>query len=72
PHNYGMGWPWFAQELWLATPDNGLAAVMYAPSEVRAKVGADATEVTVSTDTAYPFGDTLTFTVRTPRPVAFP
>ncbi|MYR30453.1 MULTISPECIES: beta-L-arabinofuranosidase domain-containing protein [unclassified Streptomyces] len=72
PHNYGMGWPWFAQELWLATPDNGLAAVMYAPNELRAKAGADATEVTVSTDTAYPFGDTLTFTVRTPRPVAFP
>ncbi len=32
PHNYGMGWPYFTEELWLATPDNGLAAAMYAPS----------------------------------------
>ena len=30
PHNYGMGWPYFVEELWLATPDGGLAAAMYA------------------------------------------
>ena len=38
PHNYGMGWPYFAEELWLATPDSGLAAAMYAASAVTAKV----------------------------------
>ncbi|WP_407914420.1 RICIN domain-containing protein [Kitasatospora sp. NE20-6] len=71
PHNYGMGWPWFAQELWLGTPDNGLCAAMYAPCTVAAKV-ADGTTVTVREDTDYPFGDTVTFTVTTPRPLAFP
>jgi hypothetical protein len=71
PHNYGMGWPYFTEELWLATPDNGLAAAMYAPSSVTAKV-ADGTSVTVTETTDYPFSDTVTLTVSTPRPLAFP
>ena len=53
PHNYGMGWPYFVEELWLATPDGGLAAAMYAPCEVTAKV-ADGTEVTLAEETGYP------------------
>ncbi|MEV0844427.1 RICIN domain-containing protein [Streptomyces sp. NPDC049954] len=71
PHNYGMGWPYFTEELWLATPDRGLAAAMYAPSEVTATV-ADGSEVTVTEDTEYPFGDTVTFTVHTAKKVSFP
>ena len=46
-HNWGHGWPYFAEHLWFATPDNGLAAVLYAASEVKAKVGEDGTEVTI-------------------------
>ncbi|WP_399893101.1 RICIN domain-containing protein [Streptomyces sp. BBFR51] len=72
PHNYGMGWPYFTEELWLATPDRGLAAAMYAPSRVDAAVGADGTRVTITEDTDYPFDDTITLTVSTPRRVAFP
>ncbi|QHY93956.1 Ricin-type beta-trefoil lectin domain protein [Streptomyces sp. S4.7] len=71
PHNYGMGWPYFTEELWLATPDRGLAAAMYAPSQVRAKV-ADGTEITVTEDTDYPFKETVTLTVNTPGRVTFP
>ncbi|WP_086872434.1 beta-L-arabinofuranosidase domain-containing protein, partial [Streptomyces viridochromogenes] len=71
PHNYGMGWPYFTEELWLGTPDGGLAAAMYAPSSVRTQV-AGGTTVTVAEATDYPFGDTVTFTVSTPRPVRFP
>ncbi|GGJ77478.1 hypothetical protein GCM10011583_06050 [Streptomyces camponoticapitis] len=71
PHNYGMGWPYFTEELWLATPDRGLAAAMYAPSQVRAKV-ADGTEITVTESTDYPFKETVTLTVGTPRRLAFP
>ncbi|MEV1011795.1 RICIN domain-containing protein [Streptomyces sp. NPDC049881] len=71
PHNYGMGWPWFTQELWAATPDNGLCAAMYAPCSVTAEV-ADGVQVTVREDTDYPFGDTVTLTVSLPRPTAFP
>lgn len=38
-HNHGMGWPYFAKHLWLATPDNGLCAAFYSASEVTARVG---------------------------------
>jgi hypothetical protein len=71
PHNYGMGWPYYAEELWLASPDGGLCASLYAESEVRATVG-DGTEITVVEQTGYPFDDTVTLTVNTPRPVRFP
>ncbi|MFJ8922978.1 RICIN domain-containing protein [Streptomyces sp. NPDC102415] len=71
PHNYGMGWPYFVEELWLATPDGGLAAAMYAACEVTAKV-AEGTEVTFTEETDYPFTDTVTLTLRTPKRLSFP
>lgn len=70
-HNSGMGWPYFAESLWCATPGNGLAAVMYAPSIVTAKVGSGVT-VTVTEETKYPFDGRVTFTFKTVAPVAFP
>jgi DUF1680 family protein len=70
-HNVAFGWPYFAEHLWLATSDNGLAAVLYAPSEVKAKV-ADGEEVSITVDTCYPFGDFIDFTVWTESPVRFP
>src|SRR5258708_27802598 len=70
-HNVSHGWPYFAEELWLATPDRGLCASLYAACEVTAQVG-DATSVTISEDTVYPFDGRITFTIRTPNPVGFP
>jgi hypothetical protein len=71
PHNYGMGWPYFTEELWLASDDQGLAAAMYAPCTVRAQVG-HGTTVTLTEETGYPFTDTVTLSLSTPRPVSFP
>ncbi|MFH8919115.1 beta-L-arabinofuranosidase domain-containing protein, partial [Streptomyces sp. NPDC017851] len=71
PHNYGMGWPYFTEELWLATPDGGLAAAMYAACQVTAKV-ADGTEVTFTEETDYPFTDTVVLTLSAPGPLRFP
>ncbi|MEU0437669.1 RICIN domain-containing protein [Streptomyces sp. NPDC006290] len=71
PHNYGMGWPYFTEELWLASADGGLAAALYAPSRVRATV-AGGTTVTVTEETGYPFEDTVSLTISTPHPVRFP
>jgi hypothetical protein len=70
-HNVAFGWPYFAEHLWMATADNGLAAVLYAPSAVSAVVG-DGVKVCVSEDTSYPFGDHVDLTVAAERPVEFP
>jgi hypothetical protein len=70
-HNVGHGWPYYAEHLWLATPDNGLAAVLYSASQVRAKVG-DGTEVAIAEETTYPFDERVELTVSTPKAVRFP
>ena len=71
PHNYGQGWPYYVEEMWAATGDNGLVAQLHGPSRVTAKVG-DGTAVTVTADTTYPFSDTITLIVNTPKALAFP
>ena len=38
-HNHAQGWPYYAEHLWMATPDNGVAAILYAESKVTLKVG---------------------------------
>jgi hypothetical protein len=70
-HNVSHGWPYYAEELWLATPDNGLCASLYAACEVSAKAG-DATAVKITEETDYPFADTVKFTLETAKPVKFP
>ncbi len=70
-HNHSQGWPYFVENLWMATPDNGLVAAIYGPSNVTAKVGAGQ-EVTIQETTHYPFRGQLEFTVETVQPTAFP
>lgn len=70
-HNVAMGWPYYAENLWMATRDNGLAAVLYAASDVKAKVSEGA-EVTIAEATDYPFEETAVFVVSTAKPVRFP
>lgn len=70
-HNVSHGWPYYAEELWLATHDGGLCASLYAESEVRAKVG-DGTEVRIAESTDYPFGEEVKFKIATDRTVTFP
>jgi DUF1680 family protein len=68
--NMHQGWPKFAANLWMATPDGGLAAVAYAPSEVRAPVKGGV--VTITEQTEYPFRDTVKLTVKPEKPARFP
>lgn len=71
-HNVSHGWPYYAEELWLATADRGLCASLYAASEVTAKVGDGAT-VTLAEETDYPFADSVQLRVTaSARPVRFP
>jgi len=68
--NMHQGWPKFAASLWMATPDDGLAAIAYGPSEVKTTVRGVAVRVVEETD--YPFRDTIRITVEPAQPVEFP
>lgn len=70
-HNVSHGWPYFAEELWLATSDRGLCASLYAASEVTAKVG-NGTSVTIDEQTDYPFDGKITLRLATSKAVRFP
>jgi hypothetical protein len=70
-HNVSHGWPYYAEELWIATADGGLCASLFAASEVKAKV-ADGAEVAITEETNYPFSDTVQMSVSTAKPVKFP
>jgi hypothetical protein len=70
--NMHQGWPKFVAHMWMATPDNGLAAVAYGPCKVKAKVGAEGKKVTIEESTAYPFDGRVLLTIRTSKPAAFP
>ena len=70
-HNHTSGWVYYAENLWMATPDNGLAAVFYSDGEVKAKV-ADGVEVTIQQQTHYPFEEQVQMKLLTSKPVSFP
>ncbi len=70
-HNIGHGWPRFVQHLWLATPDNGLLAAMYAPCRVTALV-AEGERITIIEKTRYPFESRVRLEFSMERPVVFP
>jgi hypothetical protein len=70
-HNVSHGWPYYAEELWLATPDNGLCATLYAPCEVAAKVG-NGTKLVIREETDYPFRDTIELKLSLPQETRFP
>ena len=70
-HNAGHAWPYFTQHLWYATAGNGLAAYLYGPCEVRAKVGNGA-EARIMETTRYPFEEKVDFAVTMDKPARFP
>jgi len=61
--NMHQGWPKFTQNLWYASSDQGIAALVYAPSKVNAKVG-KGTEVEITETTGYPFDESIRFGIK--------
>jgi len=70
-HNHGQGWPYFCEETWLATWDNGLCASLYAATAVQARVG-DGGTITLTETTDFPFSDTVQLSVAATNVVSFP
>jgi len=72
-HNVAMGWPYYAEHLWMATRGGGLAATLYSDSVVNAKAGpGSGVDVSIVEQTAYPFADKITLTVNPSASVQFP
>ena len=72
-HNHSQGWPYYEEHLWMATPDNGLAAILYNSSDVTATVGNRAGHaVRLRQSTNYPFDKHIKIEVNTASPVNFP
>ncbi len=67
--NFHQGWPKFAASLWMHTPDDGLAAVSYAPCQVVTSVHQQ--PIRLSVETAYPFEETVRVVVEPDAPVRF-
>ncbi|MDR1221263.1 MAG: glycoside hydrolase family 127 protein [Tannerella sp.] len=63
--NMHQGWPKLVQHLWFASSDNGIGALVYAPSTVTARV-ADGVPVSISEETAYPFDESVRFKITFP------
>ncbi len=70
-HNHSHGWPYFAKNLWMATPDNGVCAAIYSASEVSVQVG-DGARVRIKEETHYPFEEKIQFTLATEKALSFP
>ena len=70
-HNHSAGWVYYAENSWMATPDNGLAAQLYSEGTVTAKAG-NAEKVTIVTTTKYPFDEEVEFKLVTSTPNKFP
>jgi hypothetical protein len=68
--NLHQGWPKFVSNLWMKTNDGGLAAVGYAPCEVKTQVGDQDVEIEVRT--GYPFRNVVIVKVSTKQPATFP
>jgi uncharacterized protein len=68
--NFHQGWPKFVTNLWMKTPNGGLAAVAYAPCVVETEIQGKPVRVVVGTH--YPFGDRFEISVTVPEPMTFP
>lgn len=58
--NMHQGWPKFTQNLWMATEDGGIAALVYAPSSVKMRT-INGISIQFIEETNYPFDDVIHF-----------
>jgi hypothetical protein len=64
--------PNYAIRMWMKTGDDGLAAVLYGPSKLKATVGPDNLPVEITQTTGYPFEEQIHFKIDAARAVTFP
>jgi hypothetical protein len=69
-YNLHMAWPKFVQNTWMATGDGGLALVAHGPTSVSTRIAG--VNVSITSNTDYPFGDTISLEITAGSPVRFP
>lgn len=69
--NMHQSWPKYVQNLYYATGDRGVAALLYAPSEANLQV-ADGTSLNIVQETGFPFREEVTFTFNLSEAASFP
>jgi hypothetical protein len=69
--NMHQGWPKYMNNLYMASADNGIAAVLYGPSEINAKV-AEGVPLIIKQKTNYPFEEDIRFHFSLPGETEFP
>ena len=61
-HNHSMGWPYYAENMVLASADGGAALLIYGDCTAKVKV-ADGQEVVIDEQTQYPFSEDIKLTI---------
>ncbi|MBS4219141.1 glycoside hydrolase family 127 protein [Bacillus sp. FJAT-49711] len=69
--NMHQGWPKFTASLWMATQDDGLAAVSYAPCTVKGFV-ADGKDIELVVKSNYPFREHVSIDINLKEKATFP
>lgn len=69
--NMHQSWPKFVQNLFYATPNGGVAALLYASSTVELKVS-DNVDLTITETTGFPFRETVDFKLELSKEALFP
>ncbi len=64
--------PNYVIRMWMTTNDGGVASVLYGPSTVKLRLGANNTPVEIKQETQYPFAEEIRFKLHCERPVEFP
>lgn len=70
-HNHAQGWPYMVENLFMATPDNGVLAAIYSASNVSMKV-ADGVDLKIKETTKYPFEENIEFQMTLSEATRFP
>ncbi len=68
--NMHQGWPKFTANLWMAGAEGGIAAMAYAPCELRTRIGG--VPLTVEEETQYPFDGAIRLKVHPAKGLKFP
>ena len=68
--NFAQAMPLFVRAMWMRTPEDGLAALLYGPSVVNTEVKGVRLQIEEKTD--YPFSSAISMTLSPERAVDFP